>query len=154
MATPKKMKKPLRGGKGTLARSGPAEKVRCRNHNEEMKYDPLIMGWRCPLNGCNYRRYKKSEVDQYGPPLICEGPFTLTLYKENTDPSIMPRVLLRGSNNVVVDLTSIATELGVDPSIQVNGHSLSPVVLGAQRTQYVLELTFAEFTMLTQPPLP
>lgn len=156
----KKRPKNLRGGKGTLTKAtSPAEKIRCRNHDEEMKYDPLIMGWACPVAECNYRRYKRSEVDQYGPPLICEGPFTLTLYKETDDPKTTPRVLLRGSNNVVVDLSSIAQELNVDDgTIYASGPRPAPIELGSPsfsslgRPQYSLSLLFGEVTILTESP--
>lgn len=156
MSQPKKIKKPvLRGGKGTLPTHN-VEVVRCRNHNEPMRYDPLIMGWECPVAECNYRRYKKSEIDQYGPPLVCEGPYTLTLYKETADPSVKPRVLLRGSNNVVVDLTSLARELAPETGhIYARGAAPAPITLGNQTATpssplYVLELAFEQVTVVTQ----
>lgn len=108
MEKKKRPKAALRGGKGTLTDKMQVDSPTCRVHATAMKYDPLIMGWKCSEAGCNYRRYKKSEIDQYGPPLVCEGPFTLVVYQDPASPNTV-RPILRGSNNVAVDLNDILT---------------------------------------------
>ena len=104
----KKRPKNLRGGKGTLASKADPPKYHCRNHGTPMTYSPLLMGWECPESGCTYRRYRKSEVDQYGPPLVCEGPHTLVIYGDHNK----SQILIRGSNNVAVDITGLVTSMG------------------------------------------
>lgn len=99
----------IRGGTGKFA---PAPQSFCPHHKEAMPFDPMIRGWACPVEGCSYRKYRKQDIDQFGPPLVCEGPLSVTLVEDSSNNT--QQLILRGSNNVAVDLTSVTTDVRVE----------------------------------------
>lgn len=140
----KKKRPALRGGKGTLTDKSTVENPQCRNHGTEMKFDPLLMGWRCPVADCSYRRYRKVEVDQYGPPLVCEGPYTLTLVHSNSTPRAHPRFILRGSNNVALDVSDLVKDYQFEPGAATANFSS----VRAHSRRLLVTLDFATFSFL------